>query len=75
MDKYRRAFKSIQEVYDNCAEQYPEHERDHYEFALRRLQGVVLVACCDMQLTNDEFNEIESWKVERRIDHGSKACE
>lgn len=68
MEKYRKGFKAIQEVYDSCVDQY-DNEPAHYEFALRRLQGLQLVACCDTALEQEDFQEIDNWRVTRHEAH------
>ena len=65
MEKYVRAFNNIQMIYDACT-LYGDYEEMHYATAVHRLQGLVHVACCDLDLTAQEYNAIDSWKIERR---------
>ena len=65
MDKYRRAFDTIQTIYDACTLS-GDYKGMHYAAAVHRLGGLVHVACCDMDLTAEEYKEIESWKIKRR---------
>ena len=67
MEKYRKAYKAIQNVYDNCVDGV-ENEKAHYEFARKRLQGLQLVAAADANLTDKEWKEIDSWKIRRITD-------
>ena len=65
MGKYRSAFNTIQMIYDACT-MNGDYKGMHYVAAVRRLEGLQHVACSDLDLTIDEYEEISSWKIKRR---------
>ena len=77
MEKYRKAIRSIQELYEYALDHYDEADEKAYggfrafehHWAVicdARIQGVIEVAMTDRSISNEEFSSINTYKIKRR---------
>ena len=68
MEKYIRALKSIQEIYDMCIRGGRENARVHWDYACARLIGLKMVAAADRDLTDEEYELIRDFRIKGEED-------
>lgn len=66
MRKYRNAMESIQKDYEFFIDQSGWGEHVAFTYCNAKLMGLTEVAIYDMDLTMDEFQEINNYRIERR---------
>lgn len=68
MDKYMKALESIQQGYDMWIDELERKEHDAYSFYWPMSMGVIEVAMHDVNISIDEFQQINNWELKRRED-------
>ena len=66
MTKYRNAQARIQHGYEYWIDEMNSDEVSAYLHHSAQLIAIQMLATDDLDISEDEFDEINSWKIERR---------
>lgn len=75
MTKYRRAKERIDYSYDYWIDVLESKEIESFLHHVAQLNAIQLLASDDLEISEEDFDEINAWSINRRKHDGNKACE